>query len=165
MENWDDWENAYWEFKRELEPEFNYFTSTEEFKPKDKYALWEIVPTHYLQHNPHWMFFMELNDETATFYAQWKIHSGEAKNTILRVQATKCWWTTEGCQSFKKDCLNFIKWIESNEKVAAAMCFSETYTIDFSKVNKWYKNRIRWENKRVKLLYKAQLYKNKINLK
>lgn len=44
MENWDDWENAYWEFKRELEPEFNYFTSTEEaFMPKDKYALMKIM--------------------------------------------------------------------------------------------------------------------------
>ena len=54
MENWDNWENAYWEFKRKLEPEFNYFISTEEsFMPKDKYALWGIVPTHYLQCNPY----------------------------------------------------------------------------------------------------------------
>lgn len=161
----ENWENAYWEFKSGLEPDFIYFISTEEvFMPKDKYALWGIVSTRCLQ-NPYWIFSVELNDETATFYAQWKIHSGELKNTILRVQATKCWWTAEGCQSFKKDCLNFIKWIESNEKVAAAMCFSETYTIDFSKVNKWYKNRIKWENKRSKLLYKAQLYRNKIHLK
>lgn len=55
--------------------------------------------------------------------------------------------------------------VESNEKVAAAMCFSEIYTIDFSKVNKWYKSRVKWEDKRSKLLYKAQLYRNKIHLK